>query len=49
VKDYEDILDTCRMMGITDFREFHDLYLKRDVYGLCDVVANFRSGCMGTL
>ena len=24
VKDYEDILETCRMMGITDFREFHD-------------------------
>jgi hypothetical protein len=44
VKDYEDVLETCRVMGITDFREFHILYLQRAVYGLFDVVENFRSG-----
>jgi hypothetical protein len=46
VKDYEDVLETCRVMGNTEFREFHMLYLQRDVYGLFDVVENFRSGCI---
>jgi hypothetical protein len=43
---YLKMLHTCRSFGITNFREFHDLYLKRDVFGLCDVFELFREVSM---
>jgi hypothetical protein len=39
---YDEMMKTCEVFGIKTFKEFHDLYLKRDVYGLCDVFEYFR-------
>ena len=39
------MLETCQLFNIKTFREYHDLYLKRDVYGLCDMFEAFRDVC----
>jgi hypothetical protein len=39
---YLTMLHTCREFDLTTFREFHDLYLQRDVYMLTDVFETFR-------
>ena len=41
-EQYDDMMDTVQKFGIKNFKEFHDLYLKRDVYGLVDVFETFR-------
>jgi hypothetical protein len=40
--EYETLLKVNKIFNIKNFEEFHDLYLKRDVYGLCDVFENYR-------
>lgn len=51
IKQYINMIKTCDAFGINHnedgaFKKFHDLYLKRDVYGLCDVFENFRKIAM---
>jgi hypothetical protein len=43
--EYNEMLETCQLFNIKTFREYHDLYLKRDVYGLCDMFEAFRDVC----
>ena len=35
-------MKTCEAFNIKNFEDFHNLYLKRDVYGLCDVFEYLR-------
>ena len=42
VEQYDVMMETCKAFNIKNFKDFHDLYLKRDVYGLCDVFEYFR-------
>ena len=42
VGQYDIMMKTCEAFNIKNFKDFHDLYLKRDVYGLCDVFEYFR-------
>ena len=41
-KEYESMMEVCRAYGLKNFGEFHDLYLKRDVYGVADFFEQFR-------
>ena len=41
-EQYDDMMDTVQKFDIKNFKEFHDLYLKRDVFGLVDVFETFR-------
>ena len=45
-KDFEHALKVWKHFKMTTFQEYHDLYLKTDVFLLADVFQNFRSVCM---
>eukprot|EP00965_Chrysotila_dentata_P054748 1818154-Pleurochrysis_carterae.AAC.1 len=45
-EDYYKMIETCKALDICDFREYHDLYLKRDVFGLTDVFEAFRDSML---
>lgn len=45
-EDYYRMIDCCKALEVSDFRSFHDLYLLRDVYGLCDVFEAFRDSML---
>ena len=46
--DYERLLDTCKVFGVTTLGELHDLYLKIDVLLLASVFENYRKVAMAT-
>ena len=43
VDDYNDLLQTCNQLNITNLGQLHDHYVKLDVILLADVISNYRS------
>jgi hypothetical protein len=41
-EEWEYVLEFIKEMKLKTFKEYHDIYLKCDVYGLADVIINFR-------
>eukprot|EP00965_Chrysotila_dentata_P064818 2148634-Pleurochrysis_carterae.AAC.1 len=42
-QDYYTMIDTCNQLDVHDFRDYHDLYLKIDVFALVDVCESYRT------
>jgi len=47
-EDWKHVQEVIRVFGITNFKEYHDLYLKIDVFGLRDVFEYHRELTMST-
>jgi hypothetical protein len=47
-EDWAHVQAVIREFGMTNFREYHDLYLKIDVYGLADVFEYHRELSLST-
>ena len=45
-EEYEDLLETCRLLNITTIGQLHDHYVKLDVVQLADVLSAYRSMAM---
>ena len=43
LEDMEHVKEVCREFNIITFRDWHDLYLKIDVFGLADAFEEFRT------
>ena len=46
--DYAHAKRVCKDFGITNLREYHDLYVQSDTLLLADVFENFRYMCIET-